>query len=184
MDTYLELMEKSVFHLGDYVQDIIEVSKRASDELQASAIDFRDLIDEIILGIKHIDEFEKVRLDVSIDQKIDFVSDKHVLETIFSNLITNAIIYHDSEKQQPEVTIEIKVIGPEAHCSVIDNGLGIDKAHLEKIFQKFYRANSNKQGSGLGLYLVHESVQKLNGKIEVESESNKGTAFHIVLPAK
>ena len=65
---------------------------------------------------------------------------------------------------------------------VKDNGQGIAEKHLDKIFNMFYRASEGGGGSGLGLYIVKETVDKLNGKIQVLSELGKGTSFSIVLP--
>jgi signal transduction histidine kinase len=65
---------------------------------------------------------------------------------------------------------------------VKDNGIGISKENQEKIFDMFYRVSENSVGSGLGLYIVKEIVEKLDGKIEVESEPGKGTAFSIHIP--
>ena len=65
---------------------------------------------------------------------------------------------------------------------VSDNGIGIDERHLENIFKMFYRADEGSKGSGLGLYIVKETVDKLGGKIEVKSKSGEGTSFTITLP--
>ena len=63
-----------------------------------------------------------------------------------------------------------------------DNGEGIPKSRLSSIFDMFYRATENKQGSGLGLYIVKNVVEKLGGKIKVESEENRGTIFKVEIP--
>ena len=63
-----------------------------------------------------------------------------------------------------------------------DNGEGIAQSKLSSIFQMFYRATDNSQGSGLGLYIVKNVVEKLNGKISVTSEESKGTVFKVEIP--
>ena len=67
---------------------------------------------------------------------------------------------------------------------VEDNGVGIEKQYLDKIFDMFYRASEKSQGSGLGLYIAKEAVTKLNGVIEVHSEFSKGSEFWVLLPKK
>ena len=63
-----------------------------------------------------------------------------------------------------------------------DNGKGISKEYLDKIFEMFFRASEDSYGSGLGLYITRQVVEKLHGKISVESVFNEGTTFHVVLP--
>jgi signal transduction histidine kinase len=65
---------------------------------------------------------------------------------------------------------------------VEDNGVGIDDAHLSRIFEMFYRANEDIEGTGIGLYIVDQSLEKINGKIKVESDLGKGSRFSIELP--
>ena len=69
-----------------------------------------------------------------------------------------------------------------AEIEVSDNGKGIAQSHLDHIFTKFYRVNSKLDGSGLGLYIVKEAIEKLGGTIKVESQVNTGTKFFIVIP--
>jgi signal transduction histidine kinase len=78
--------------------------------------------------------------------------------------------------------LQIDMSDTETGIIVKDNGIGISKENQEKIFDMFYRVSENSVGSGLGLYIVKEIVEKLDGKIEVESEPGKGTAFSIHIP--
>ncbi|HZX74479.1 MAG TPA: ATP-binding protein, partial [Cyclobacteriaceae bacterium] len=82
----------------------------------------------------------------------------------------------------PYILIEAKRNGEEITMRVIDNGSGIPEKHLPKIFDMFYRASENSQGSGLGLYIVKEALQKLGGTIWVESEFKIGSTFTISIP--
>jgi signal transduction histidine kinase len=110
-------------------------------------------------------------------------SDPIALESIFGNLITNAINY------TPEGG-EIKVIADRAGVNlrvrVQDNGFGIEAKHLEKIFERFYRVQNEKTryitGTGLGLPIVKGLVDSMRGVIEVESEPGRGTLFTVLLP--
>lgn len=69
-----------------------------------------------------------------------------------------------------------------AEIQVTDNGIGIDNIYLSRIFDMFFRASENSQGSGLGLYITKQVVNKLKGTITVTSELKKGTSFFIYLP--
>ncbi len=111
-------------------------------------------------------------------------ADPLALESIFGNLITNAINY-TSEKGR----IEIKVVraGVNIQVQVMDNGFGIESRHIEKIFERFYRVKNEKTryitGTGLGLPIVKGLVDSLGGRISVESTPDQGTTFTVLLPA-
>jgi signal transduction histidine kinase len=97
-------------------------------------------------------------------------------------LISNAIKYADLEKPEPAIRIAIELAPGEAAIQFSDNGIGIEKHHLGKIFDMFYRANHDAKGSGLGLFIFSETIQKLKGQSNVESQIKEGTTFFIRLP--
>jgi signal transduction histidine kinase len=95
------------------------------------------------------------------------------LKVIFNNLISNAIRY--SSKENPKIEITVKVKENTAEIIVADNGIGIEEEHLPNVFKMFYRATEKNTGSGLGLYIVKESIDKLKGTITINSKENEGT---------
>ena len=111
-------------------------------------------------------------------------ADPLALESIFGNLITNAINY---TPEGGEITVKIDMAGINLRVKVADNGFGIEEKHLDKIFQRFYRVKNEKTrfitGTGLGLPIVKELVTTLNGFIDVESVPGKGSVFTVLLPA-
>jgi signal transduction histidine kinase len=103
------------------------------------------------------------------------------LGQVFDNLLNNA------SKYAPDATVTVRLYEDEgfAHIKVSDDGPGIDKEHLEKIFQRFYRVPETRmavRGSGLGLYICRQIIVAHNGTITAESDLGKGTIFHITLP--
>ncbi|MBX2844250.1 MAG: HAMP domain-containing histidine kinase, partial [Flammeovirgaceae bacterium] len=82
----------------------------------------------------------------------------------------------------PKIEVTAEITQHSANITICDNGIGIPEEHQEKVFEIFYRANEEKKGSGIGLYLVKEAVAKLNGTIALESKVGKGTTFTIMLP--
>ena len=126
--------------------------------------------------------FSKIRKEISINSKYDLYTDARRLEIIFNNLISNAIKYHNYNQADPFLSIEIDVRRAKCVIDIIDNGCGISAEHLDKIFKMFYRATENSVGSGLGLYITKETVEKLKGTISVRSFVKTGTRFTIVLP--
>ena len=112
-----------------------------------------------------------------------FISDATRIRIILNNLISNAIKFHWLEgERKPYVRIALSMAGESYQILVEDNGRGIGEPHLQRIFEMFYRATDEAQGSGLGLYILKEAVGKLGGTVEAKSEVDKGTAFIILLP--
>jgi signal transduction histidine kinase len=126
---------------------------------------------------------KKIHLEIKIDEEIDLYADKNMVSTIIRNLISNALKFTTSDQS---VMLLAASEGTMAHIQIKDTGVGIDPEKLEKIFS-FKAKNSTfgtsgEKGLGLGLQLVNEFVHTNGGRINVESEVNKGTTFHIFLP--
>jgi len=121
----------------------------------------------------------KVAIHINVDNKMPFHSDKSRIGVVLNNLVSNAIRYQNPEAEHPYVDIEVDTTAEEALIRVKDNGIGISKENQVKIFDMFYRVSESSVGSGLGLYIVKETLDKLKGQITVESELGKGTEFNI-----
>ncbi len=174
---YYDRIEKSVDKLDSFIKDIIDFSKNSRLELKREEVNIRDLVKEVKEGLSYLDEEKKIKWLAEIPADVTIISDKSRLVFIVNNLITNAIRYADLAKKDPYVKITAKIEKGNFIFSVIDNGQGIEKQYHKKIFDMFYRANAHSTGSGLGLYIVKESVMKLGGKIEIQSELKLGTTI-------
>lgn len=146
-------------------------------------INFHLLIEEVVNSI--CNQVKKnVTLNFSLAAKNGFViGDEFYLSNLISNLIENAIKYSSDNLV---LTISSKNIGNTIEVIISDNGIGIEKKHLSKIFDKFYRVPTgnlhNAKGFGIGLSYVKQIVKLHKGTIKVSSELNKGTSFIIQLP--
>ena len=98
------------------------------------------------------------------------------------NLISNAIKYQDTAKENRFIQLSLKRHENYVELLAIDNGIGIAEENVPKIFEMFFRATSLSTGSGLGLYIVKETIEKLGGTIEVNSAVGQGTSFKMILP--
>jgi signal transduction histidine kinase len=123
-----------------------------------------------------------LQLKIEIDQKGKFVSDKRRVNVILSNLLSNAIKYQDTKKKTLILNIVIHCTRQNARIEIEDNGIGIDQQHQNRIFEMFYRATTLSTGSGIGLYIVKEVIEKLAGSITLISELKKGTKITVVIP--
>jgi signal transduction histidine kinase len=101
---------------------------------------------------------------------------------VLANLLSNALKYSDPAKENPFIKINATKVDLHLAISVQDNGVGIDRQYVSKIFDMFYQGNEKSDGSGLGLYIVKETLEKIQGEISVQSELGKGSEFKVILP--
>ncbi|WKK75922.2 two-component regulator propeller domain-containing protein [Marivirga salinae] len=179
---YLDKMEKSVKRLDDFIAEIIDFSSNERKEVVCDEVDFESTVYSIIDELSFLDSEDKIAKKVNIDQNGLFISDKRRIAVIFRNLISNALKYYDDSKDEPHLNIEVESNSGFARILIEDNGIGISKEDQEEVFKMFYRATERSTGSGLGLYIILETVEKLRGSIKMESEKYKGTSFHIEIP--
>lgn len=182
IETYLNFCEESVLKLDSFILDILNISKNERQKISIDLIDFKTLINEFLSQIKYLENTKKMKFNLKIDSISNFYSDYRRLHIVFNNIITNAILYSDSKKQLSILNINIELIGSEAIISFVDNGIGIKQEVLNNVFQMFYRGSHIGNGSGLGLYIVKETIDKLKGKIEISSEYDKWTHIKLTIP--
>jgi signal transduction histidine kinase/ligand-binding sensor domain-containing protein len=180
---HLGMLENSINKLDGFIQDILDYSRNSRLEVKKEEINFNQLIKDITDHLKYIGSDKKmVEIKVEVNTPVPFHSDRSRLNVILNNLISNAIRYQDATSDERFVKIKVDTSDTETNIVVWDNGIGISKEQHEKIFGMFYRVSENSVGSGLGLYLVKETVDKLKGHVTVESELGKGSAFHVHIP--
>ncbi len=181
---YLELISRSVKKLDTFVVNIIDYYKNARGVLVYSEVNFDELITDVLSTIEYLPERGKVSIITEIDQQTPFFSDLTKLRIIINNLINNAIKFQDESKPSPYVKIKVNCIDTVAHITIEDNGIGISEEDMKNIYKMFYRAGASRSGSGIGLYIVHEAVIKLNGEIETFSTFGEGSKFEITINSK
>lgn len=178
----LAMLNNSVGKLDDFIEDILHYSRNARMGLDKDEINFGKIIEEIKGSHKFIEGIKGVQFHVEISSSGLFVSDYRRLGVVLNNLLSNALKYRDVSKEKSFVNIIIRSDKTNAVIVVEDNGVGIANNDKEKIFEMFYRATTLSSGSGLGLYIVKEALEKLEGTINVESEQDKGTKFIVEIP--
>jgi signal transduction histidine kinase len=179
---YFQMMEESIRKLDSSVNDLLKYAKNSKKEMTIEKIDFRAIIEDGIQQMKFIKGFDRIRAVVDVTQSSLFYSDTHRIRAIITNLISNSVKYMDYSKSSPSIEVKAEVNKQVAKLEFKDNGIGINSAYLSKVFTMFYRATSQNEGTGLGLYLVKETVQRLGGSIHVESREGDGTTFYITIP--
>jgi signal transduction histidine kinase len=179
---YFTMMIDRVDKLDFFIKDIIDYSKNARTEIRQEEVDFQSLLAEITDNLKYIEGAETIRFETDVRVRFPVISDKNRLSVVLNNLLANAIKYHDRRKENQWIDVSVVNSDKSLKVAVSDNGIGIDPEHQQKIFDMFYRGTIHSKGSGLGLYIVKETISKMKGTIRVESTPGKGSSFLITLP--
>lgn len=179
---YLKKMEASVDKLIAFVNDLVEYSRNARTTLKSEEIDFKQIVQDILNDFEFLPDYNGVKIEKNIDDIEGFYCDTYRVSVILNNLISNALRYSDADKVDPYINIGIQAQNDEVHITVADNGIGINPSHGNQIFDMFYRATDVKTGSGLGLFIVKETVTKLGGTVQFSSKEGEGTTFTVRLP--
>lgn len=179
---YIDIIGKKVEGLDHFISDVLSHSKNLKIDLHITSVDFNSIITRTFAELNYLEGASEVMVYRKIDSALVFHSDPWRISEIFRNLASNAIKYRKENGDSPEIRIEIDC-GPH-HSKIIfsDNGIGIEQKSLGKIFDMFYRATEQSSGSGIGLYIVKNAVEKLGGTISAVSEFGVGTTFTIILP--
>jgi two-component system sensor histidine kinase/response regulator len=180
---YLELIRKSVKKLDTFIINIIDYYKNARGVPVITDINFDELITEVQATIQYLPEFGNLKITSEIQQTGVFMSDVMKLRIILSNLINNSVKFQDSSKSDPFIHINVESTSKYARIIIRDNGTGIREIDQDKIFKMFYRAGATNSGSGIGLYIVHEAIMKLEGTINITSSYGEGSIFEIYIPS-
>ncbi|MEM6267838.1 MAG: ATP-binding protein [Bacteroidota bacterium] len=180
--SYVAMMDKSVKKLDEFIKQLTQFSQDARLKVVRKPVQIREFVQEIVGDLSFMDQAARVDIQLDIQQVGEFQTDPVRLAIVFNNIISNAIKYQDAKKPNPYLKVQISANEHAAECRFEDNGLGIDNEHLEKVFDLFFRASVQATGSGLGLYITHNAVEKMGGTIEVKSEPGIGTLFAIHIP--
>lgn len=180
---YAHIIREQNERLNNQVEKVLQLAKieRNSLELNLERIDLHELIGQITpsLEMKIIELHGQVKMELAANQPI-IKADRLHLTNILHNLFDNAVKY---SKEAPEVTLRTEDANGKIRLIVSDKGVGIDKIHHAKVFDKFYRVPTgnvhNVKGFGLGLFYLRNICQAHGWKVNLDSEPGKGTAVSI-----
>lgn len=180
---YFDRQHSQVERLNNIISGLINLTKlNYTEQLQKERIDFDKMIDECIATFSTLSNFASLTFKKEIQPGIEFYSEWTLLNGILQNLIENSIKY--AREQSPFVHIIIRAEPGWIIIEVADNGQGIPLKHQSKIFEIFFRATQKASGSGLGLYILKRSVDRLKGTIQMKSEVDVGSSFTVRLPSQ
>lgn len=180
----VDLIEGSIRRLDTLVIDLLSISRNNRTNNPLVKINFMVEVNLAVSNFYHVSNTKNMEITTKISQPESFVADLTRVRIILNNLISNAIKYRRYYLDRSFVDIRIWVDKEAAHIEIEDNGEGIPEERLPFIFDMFYRASERSEGSGLGLYIVKDVLQKLQGSIQVDSTFDKGTTFTLSIPNK
>lgn len=172
-------IHKSISKLDRLLADLLQLSKAKSASVSKTKINPRENVQEVIESFKNATGFNNVDIQVDIPDNYELYTDKNLFYSILQNFVENAIKYYDPAKEKSYLKIKLEENENTVLMRFEDNGLGISEENLSKVFDMFYKVNEASNGTGLGLYLVKYNVEKLGGKLKVESALGKGSVFTI-----
>lgn len=180
-DTYIEMINNSALQQDHFIKEILDQSRNSRLDVKREEILFQPIIDETFNQLSFATPTGKaVEKIVSVQQAKPFYCDRWRLKVILNNIISNAIRYRNG--RDPVIKVNVVVTEKGAQLSIEDNGKGIAKEHINHVCSMFYRATDDGAGSGLGLYIVKETIDKLNGSIKIDSVEGKGTTVRLLIP--
>jgi two-component system phosphate regulon sensor histidine kinase PhoR len=185
-ENFLKIIEKNVNRMIELINDLLALSRL--ERLQGTPLQFdsqpvADLIQGAVNACRASIAAKNIRVHIDCPEDLSVRVDPLLMEQALINLVDNAVKYNPEGRQ---ITITVTQQNHLVEMVIRDNGTGIDKSHLAKIFNRFYRVDKargrNEGGTGLGLAIVKHIVQYHNGKIDVTSQKDKGSAFKISIP--
>ncbi len=179
---YLRMMRTSIGRMDAFIGEITDYSRNARTEVLNEPLDVARLARDCFNDLHHLPGAAGIQKEVSAPPPGTLHGDGRRLKIVLNNLIANAILYHAPWQPAPFVRVETAIEADGWLVRVADNGRGISPQHQGRIFDMFYRASDDTKGSGLGLYIVKETVAKMGGDIRVSSAVGAGSTFTIRLP--
>ena len=178
----LNQMTKAINRLDIITNDLLGIVFNNRTDLDIESVKLSDIINDCITEQEESGSTPDINWIRSYNQKGTFNTDVKRIKMILRNLLNNAVKYQDPNKEVKEVNVQFKTDSQFAVISIRDNGIGMKTEQLDKIFDIFYRVGYDNKGIGLGLHIIKQTVERLNGKIDVKSNFGEGSEFTLTLP--
>jgi PAS domain S-box-containing protein len=176
---YARMIRESINRLDGFIKNILNYSRNNRTERELTHIPLHTTITTITTQLGNAKEAAGIRFEVAVQEHHPFYTDAQRFAIVLENLIGNAIKFTDYEKADRYIRITGTATATELVLHVADNGIGIPAQFLPKIFNMFYRLDSTRVGSGIGLYIVKETLEVLEGSVTVTSVPKEGTQFTV-----
>jgi signal transduction histidine kinase/low affinity Fe/Cu permease len=179
-------IERSIDRISTFIYDMLKLAKLESEgkDFKKEEFSLSELMSGLVESFEIITKEKGIKIKHSIQPGLSFVGDYRAIEEMITNIVSNSVKYlHDDGEKT--IKIKLYIENNKIIISIVDNGIGIAKENISKLFSRFHRLDNGKNeknGTGLGLVISKKIAEKHNGKISIESELNKGTNIKIVFP--
>ncbi len=181
LSRHLKYMENSVIKLEVVIEHLTHFSRNQSP-VTLENFTFNNIVDEVLDDLKYFASANKLKIIKCFNEADALTSDFLRIKIVLSNLVSNAIKYRDASKPENFIMIRFNKNGTASVIEVEDNGIGIAPEYHTKIFDMFFRGTTKSEGSGLGLFIVKDIVEKLKGEIKISCQAEGSTKFTVILP--
>lgn len=181
-NNFLLLMEQTIKKLEKVIKQITDYSRNSRLQIQVEKINLNQLWKTLQEELSFMERFSDIEFQFNLEQSADFYHDRDRINILVKNILANAIIYRNWQNKINWINCKIEVDKVQAIITISDNGTGIVAEQQDKIFNMFHRSSSISKGAGLGLYVVKEILQRINGDIKFTSCPGKGSSFKIRVP--
>lgn len=180
---YFELVQERIKQLMDTLDQVNKTLRIQKGNVHLELINFKQIIFDVKKSLAYLPGYNTIRFEENVEIIQDFYFDKLIVNSLFQNLIDNAIKYRKEGQNDSHIKINVsRADNNFTKIIITDNGIGIVADLQKNIFKLFYRATNQASGSGIGLYTLRYGIEKVGGHIKFESTENIGTTFTIYLP--
>ncbi len=176
------MMKKRIETMEGFIKEVTDYSRNSRLKIENTDIPLHEFFNQAFENLEYSFPKNSMRFENKIAKGLTLFSDPNRIKVVVNNLLSNAIKYTDPQKNDHIITCDAEIAMNKICIIIADNGIGIEQEHVEKIFEMFYRASDRSEGSGLGLYIVSETLQRIKGTISCKSKFGEGTTFTICLP--
>jgi len=181
LSSILEMLERCVTVSDQTLKDLQDYSHNVKDRLAISEINWPDLVASALKEINLLKQNNRNRIAAELKTNVKFYSDADRISTILRAVISNAVAFRHRSVES-KVNIEVTTSDERAFITVSDNGIGISREALPKVFDMFFREAEESPGAGLGLYIAREAARRLGGDLSIRSAPNEGTIVTAMIP--
>ena len=178
------MLQREATRVEDIIDDLLELTRLEEGESETEEVKVSKIVSKAIDKVRTFADGMRVQIAVTGDAGDERVEvDRRAVVRALTNLIDNAVRYSEADQQ---VTVSVEVLESAVAISVKDDGVGIPRAELERVFERFYRVDRARSretgGTGLGLAIVRHVAENHGGRVLVESKPGEGSTFTIELP--
>jgi signal transduction histidine kinase len=176
------MIENRVKRMEVFTREVIDFERNARGPVRKTNVDVRRLVADCFERVRFADGASSVGLRLEVDDRLQVPLDLERLRLVVENLLSNSVKYSNPTLPDPHIRVSAVQQNGDLIMTVRDNGIGIAPEYQPRVFEMFFRAHESSEGSGLGLYIVKETLDKLGGKIELSSVQYEGTSVKVFIP--